>query len=375
MGLAASLGRLAAVLIKELRQMLRDRLTFATMVAVPVMQIVMFGYAVNTDPHHLPTAVVIQDPRFDVDTARGVLETTGYFKVVSIGRDLAAAERLLAAGKTVFVIRIPPNFTADVYAGAHPHVYVDADASDPLIAEAPLAALDRIPAGLAADDPTGRFTNQVPPFNVVTNKLYNPESLTAVNIVPGLIGLILTQTLVLITALGMTRETERRTLEGLLATGLAPHEIMLGKLLPYVAVGYAQFGLVLVVAPWLFRVPMRGSYGDLLAAASIFILANLSIGFAISTLCRRQFEAMQATFFFFLPSVMLTGFMFPFQGMPAWAQWIGASLPNTYFLRITRGVMLKGQSLADLAPETWALTAIALIATATALATYRRTLD
>jgi ABC-2 type transport system permease protein len=375
MGFNALFLRLFAVFAKEVQQMLRDRLTFATMVAVPVLQIVIFGYAVNTDPHHLNTAVVVEDKGFDVENGKSVLEHTGYFRIVSIDADRAGAERMLRRGKVAFVLRVPPNFTADVFAEKKPLIYVEADASDPLIAAAPIAALERIPPNLAADDPTGRWSKDRPPFDVATTRLYNPDGRTATNIVPGLIGLILTQTMVLIVALSMTRETERGTFEVLLASGISAPEIMVGKILPYVFVGYAQLALVLVAAPVLFNVPMAGSYLDLTAATTIFILANLSIGFAIATLCRRQFQAMQATFFFFLPSVMLTGFLFPFEAMPAWARVLGDGLPNTYFLRIVRGVMLKGSSLTDLAPDVWALAGLAGLAVLTAMASYRRTLD
>jgi ABC-2 type transport system permease protein len=375
MGVDQAFLRLYAVFAKEVQQLLRDRLTFATMVVVPVLQIVIFGYAVNTNPHNLKTAVVVEDQGFDVENGRSVLEHTGYFKIVRIDADRAGAERMLRQGKVAFVLRVPPNFTKDVFAEKKPHIYVEADATDPLIAAAPIAALERIPPNLAADDPTGQWAKDTPPFDVVATRLYNPDGVTALNIVPGLIGLILTQTMVLITALSMTRESERGTIEGLLASGLSRVEIMAGKILPYVFVGYAQLVLVLIAAPVLFKVPMAGSYLDLAAATTIFILANLAIGFAIATLCRRQFQAMQATFFFFIPTVMLTGFMFPFQAMPAWARGLGDALPNTYFLRIVRGVMLKGEGLADLGADVCALAGLTGLAVLVALASYRRTLD
>ncbi|MFI4975972.1 MAG: ABC transporter permease [Caulobacterales bacterium] len=375
MSIRAMLGRIAAVFVKEWRQMRRDRLTFATMVGVPVIQLIMFGYAVNATPKHLPTAVVVQDSAVAADDVRSILETTTYFKVVRVSPDEAQARRLLTTGKVDFVVRIPPNFMRDLNNGARPHVFVDADGADPMAIASPLAALSAVPAAMAKEDPSGQFNNDVPPFDVVVHRLYNPDGLTVINIVPGLIGLVLTQTMVLITALAITRETERGTFEGLLGMGLRPVEIMLGKMLPYVAVGYAQLVLVLVAARFLFHVPMLGSYLGLTGASTLFILANLAVGFAISTLCRSQFQAMQATFFFFLPSVMLTGFMFPFQGMPRWAQWIGEALPNTHFLRIARGVMLKGNSLADVGGDLWALAALTIAACALAMLTYRRTLD
>jgi ABC-2 type transport system permease protein len=372
--LRRSFGRLIAMIIKELHQMRRDALTFATMIGIPIAQIIMFGYAVNMDPHHLPTAVVIEDRDADRDNVVSILQTTGYFQVTSVGADAAAARRLMQAGRVKFVVRVPPNFTHDLFHGARPHAYVDADGTDPVAIVAPLAALARLPEAMARSDDSGQFNNNVPPFDVVVRRAYNSNGDTATSIVPGLIGLILTQTMVLITALAMTREVERGTIEGLLAAGLSPVEIMLGKMLPYVGIGYAQVLLVLVAAPLLFHVPMLGSYALLLLASTLFIFANLAVGFVIATICRSQFQAMQASFFFFLPSVMLTGFMFPFSGMPHWAQLLGEALPNTHFLRIARGVMLKGNTFADLWPSFIALGALTFCAIALSFVFYRRRL-
>ncbi len=370
-----SLTRIGAIFVKELIQMRRDRFTFAIMVGVPVIQIVMFGYAVDFDPRHLPTAINVRDagvkPREVIET----IEKTGYFHVVRTVADTKAGRKLLDQGAVVFVVTVPEHFMDDLEGGAKPHIIVDADASDPVTAANAVAAISAVPNAMFSD--TGVYGGQgsTPPFDVVVNRLFNPDSLTAFSIVPGLIGVILTQTMVLITALAVMREVERGTMENLLAMPIKPLEIMIGKMLPYVAIGYLQVILVLIAANVLFAVPVLGSYLGLMAAVAAFILANLGVGFVISALSANALQAMQASFFFFLPSVMLTGFMFPFRGMPRWAQWLGEMLPNTHFTRIARGIMLKGNDWADIASDVWALIAFLIASVAIAMLSYRRTLD
>jgi ABC-2 type transport system permease protein len=370
-----SLARVGAVFWKELIQMRRDRFTFAIMVGVPVIQIVMFGYAVNFDPRHLPTAIIVRDGRVKPQEVINVLEKTGYFKVVRQVADTAQGRKLIEEGTAVFAVTVPEHFMDDLEDGLTPHIIVDADASDPVTAANAAAAISLVPERLFSQSGPYAGMGTTAPFDVVVHKMFNPDSLTSFSIVPGLIGVILTQTMVLITALAVMREVERGTMENLMAMPLRPLEIMIGKMLPYVAIGYAQVILVLLAAHYLFQVPILGSYLSLIAAVAAFILANLGVGFVIAALSANALQAMQASFFFFLPSVMLTGFMFPFRGMPAWAQWLGETLPNTHFTRIVRGLMLKGNDWSDIANDVWALIAFLGASVAIAMLSYRRTLD
>ena len=373
-----SFARIAAVFFKELIQMRRDRLTFGMILGIPVMQLIMFGYAINSDPKHLPTAVNVQDPSVFSRTLVRALENTGYFRVEHLSPSDAESDALLASGRVAFVVTIPPTFSRDLSRGDRPKLLIEADASDPAAAANAMAAAAQLPASAFRRDLPGTFSvvpSEAAPFEVVVHRRYNPEGISAYNVVPGLIGVILTMTMVLITALAVTREVERGTMENLLAMPLQPSEVMAGKILPYIVVGYIQVTVVLVAARVLFNVPMLGSYFDLSVGLAIFIAANLSVGFTISTVAQNQLQAMQMTFFFFLPSILLSGFMFPFRGMPIWAQWIGEILPNTHFMRIVRGVMLKGSGLPDLLNDLWPLLAFMLAAIAVALLRYRRTLD
>ena len=373
-----SFARIAAVFFKELIQMRRDRLTFGMILGIPVMQLIMFGYAINSDPKHLPTALNVQDPSVFSRTLVRALENTGYFRVEHLSLSDAASDALLASGKVAFVVTIPPTFSRELARGDRPRILIEADASDPAAAANAMAAAAQLPTSVFKRDLPGAQSNlQLAPaqFEVVVHRRYNPEGISAYNVVPGLIGVILTMTMVLITALAVTREVERGTMENLLAMPLQPSEVMAGKILPYIVVGYIQVTVVLIAARVLFNVPMLGSYFDLSIGLAIFIAANLSVGFTISTVAQNQLQAMQMTFFFFLPSILLSGFMFPFRGMPIWAQWIGEILPNTHFMRIVRGVMLKGSGLSDLLNDLWPLLAFMLAAIVVALLRYRRTLD
>ncbi|MBV8034217.1 ABC transporter permease [Roseateles sp.] len=373
-----ALARTFAIALKEVQQMLRDKLTFAMAVGVPIMQLVLFGYAINTDPKGLPTAVVSQDASPMARSLVAALQTSGYFRVVESGIAESRGDALLQRGDIQFLVVVPDDFGARVVRGEKPAVLIAADATDPSAAGNAIAALSQLGQSALSRDLRGALAAlapQAPPFEVRIQRRYNPEGLSRYNIVPGLVGTILTMTMVMLTALAMTRERERGTMENLLATPVRPIEVMVGKILPYVVLGYVQLGVILGAAWLLFSVPMVGSIGLLLALIGVFMLANLGVGFTFSTLARNQLQALQLTFFFFLPSMLLSGFMFPFRGMPAWAQALGELLPLTHFLRIVRGVMLKGSGAAELLPELWPMLAFLAVAGGVALLRYRRTLD
>ena len=373
-----SVARMGAVFIKEFQQMLRDRLTFAMAIGVPVMQLVLFGYAINTDPKGLPTTLVTQDTGPMARSVVAALQNTGYFKLSHRSDSEAAGEALLEAGEVQFMVVIPPDFSQRVVRGERPALLVAVDATDPSASGNAIAALATVANQALARELSGplhALQPGAPPFEVRVHRRYNPEGLSRYNIVPGLIGTILTMTMVMLTGLAMTRERERGTMENLLATPVRPAEVMVGKILPYVLIGYLQLAVVLAAAWGLFEVPMAGSLGLLTAMIGVFMLANLAVGFTFSTLARNQLQAMQMTFFFFLPSMLLSGFMFPFRGMPVWAQWLGEALPLTHFLRIVRGIMLKGNGLVQTLPELWPMLLFLLLAGALALKRYRQTLD
>lgn len=373
-----SLRRVLAVFIKEFQQMLRERLTFGMAVGVPVLQLVLFGYAINTDPRGLPTAVVATDSGPLSRSLVAALQNTGYFRVTHRGQSEAQAEALIATGQVQFMVVIPSDFDRRVLRGEKPALLVSADATDPSASGNAIAALQALATQALRHDlrgPLRPLDPGAPPYELVVHRRYNPEGLSRYNIVPGLIGTILTMTMVMLTALAMTRERERGTMENLLATPVRPVEVMLGKILPYVLIGYLQLGVIVGAAWLLFDVPMVGSLALLMAMIGVFILANLGVGFTFSTLARNQLQAMQMTFFFFLPSILLSGFMFPFRGMPLWAQTLGELLPLTHFLRIVRGILLKGSQAAELWPELWPMLVFLTVAGLVALARYRRTLD
>ena len=358
--------------------MLRDRLTFAMALGVPIMQLILFGYAINTDPKGLPTALVSADAGPLARSFSAALQNTGYFRFTHTGTSEREAEALLESGAAQFMVVIPNDFTARVLRGERPAVLVEADATDPSASGNAIAALASVAEQALAHDLKGALAPLhagAGPFEVRVHRRFNPEGLSRYNIVPGLIGTILTMTMVMLTGLAMTRERERGTMENLLATPVRPFEVMAGKILPYIVIGYVQLGVVLAAAALLFEVPMVGSLGLLLAMIGIFMLANLAVGFTFSTLAKNQLQAMQMTFFFFLPSMLLSGFMFPFRGMPVWAQYIGEVLPLTHFLRIVRGIMLKGHDAVAVLPELWPLLAFLFAAGALALKRYRQTLD
>jgi ABC-2 type transport system permease protein len=373
-----SWARMAAIFIKELQQMLRDKMTFGMAVGVPIIQLVLFGYAINMDPKGLPTAVVAQDHSDVGRSLISTMQTSGYFRVDYSGISEAEADAKMASGEIQFIVVIPDDFKRRLVRGEKPVLLVAADATDPSAAGNALAALSQLAdTGLKRElvGPLANLQPGEPPFELRLQRRYNPEGLTRYNIVPGLIGTILTMTMVMLTSLAMTRERERGTMENLLATPVRPLEVMIGKILPYVMVGYIQLFVIVGAAELLFQVPMLGSFTLLLLLIGVFMLANLGVGFTFSTLAQNQLQAMQMTFFFFLPSMLLSGFMFPFRGMPEWAQYFGELLPLTHFLRIVRGILLKGSAFPDLWPDVWPMLIFLVVAGAVALRRYRLTLD
>jgi len=360
-----SFARLLAIFVKEFQQMLRDRLTFAMAVGVPVLQLVLFGYAINTDPKGLPTAIVAQDSGPFTRSLLAALQNTGYFRVTHPAVSEARADELLAEGAVQFIVSIPPDFSRRLVRGERPALLLAVDATDPQASGSAIAALTQAAGPALAYDlqgPLAHLQPDAPPFEVRIHRRYNPEGLSRYNIVPGIIGTILTMTMVILTSLAMTRERERGTMENLLATPVRPLEVMLGKIAPYVVIGYVQLSVILAAAWLLFEVPMVGSLPLLLALIGVFVVANLAVGFTFSTFARNQLQAMQMAFFFFLPSILLSGFMFPFRGMPQWAQWIGEALPLTHFLRIVRGILLKGNGFGQVLPELWPMLAFVGVA-------------
>jgi ABC-2 type transport system permease protein len=372
------LDRIFAVMIKEFTQLTRDRLTYAMILAVPVVQLLLFGYAINDDPHHLPTAVYVQDDGRFSRSILSAMNETGYFRLAYSARDLAELDRLVEDGKAQFALVIPGDFTRRVVRRDHPQILVEADASDPAATGAALAALAALPQQALSHDLVGAVAppaGQAAPFEVVIHRKYNPESITAYNIVPGLLGVILSMTLVLMTSLAVTRERERGTMESLLATPVRPIEVMIGKLAPYVLVGLIQAALILTLARALFDVPMAGGWAAFGLGLFLFVVASLALGFLISTVARTQLQAMQMSFFYIMPSLLLSGFMFPFAGMPGWAQTLGTLIPVTHFLRIVRGSLLRGESFAGAASSLGALAVFVLVISAVAVSRYNTRLD
>jgi ABC-2 type transport system permease protein len=373
-----SFSRVYAILLKEFLQMRRDRVTLGMIVVVPLMQLLLFGFAINFNPKALPTAVSIDDPGVFSRSIEAALRNSSYFEVIAETNSPTAARQMLQEGKVLFVVEIPANFTRDIVRGAQPDLLVEVDATNPAAGGYAIAAFSGISATALRDDLTGPLAARAqgpPPFNTITHLLYNPESNTQYNIIPGLLAVILTMTMVLMTCLALTRERERGTYENLLAMPTTPLEIMLGKIAPNIVVGAIQSILVLWAAKYVFGVPMIGSLWLLAGALLVFIIANLAVGYTFSTLAQNQLQAMQMTLFFLLPAILLSGFAFPFEGMPHWAQYIGELLPATHFLRIVRGILLKDNGMTEIWPDLWPLFAFTLVAGTVALARFRRTLD
>lgn len=373
-----SLARIGALLGKEFIQLRRDRLTFAMIVGIPVMQLFLFGFAINADPKHLPTVVSISDPGPMADSITAALANSTYFDVVKATNSPAVAKRMLDEGSTSFVVDIPVNFSRDLVRGAQPELLVEADATDPATSSNAIGALSELANDALRDDLKGPLASRAvpsPPFSVVVHRLYNPEINTHYNIVPGLLGVILTMTMVLMTSMALTRERERGTYENLLAMPTQPLEIMIGKIVPNIFVGLLQSTLVLVASRFVFGVPILGSLTLLYLTILIFIAANLAVGYTFSTIAENQLQAMQMMVFFLLPSILLSGFAFPFRGMPEWAQWVGEFLPNTHFLRVVRGVLLKGNGTGTAWPDLWPLILFMFAMAGISLLRFRRTLD
>ncbi|MBS0521968.1 MAG: ABC transporter permease, partial [Proteobacteria bacterium] len=367
-----------AIILKEIQQLRRDRLTFAMMFGMPIMQLLLFGYAIDTDPHNLPTAVISADDTTITRTIVSALQSTGYMRVTNRPTSEAEANDLLQRGEVQFVVTIPSDFTRRLIRGERAQILIDADATDPMAAANPLAAAQpAVDQALRRDlvGPLAGLAVRPDAVELVIQRRYNPEGKSRLNIVPGLLAVILTMTMVMMTALAVTRERERGTMENLLAMPVRPLEVMVGKIVPYIAIGAVQMIVILVVARLLFDVAIEGSVALLSLGTALFITVNLAIGFTISTLTQNQLQAMQASFFMMLPSILLSGFMFPFRGMPVWAQWLGEGLPATHFMRIVRGVMLKGATLPDISAELIALVAMLLAVSTLAVSRYRVTLD
>ncbi len=371
-------SRFWAMVVKEFIQMRRDRVTFAIMVGIPLIQLTLFGFAINSDPRHLPAAMIINDNGPMARTVLYSLQNSTYFDFVRQVGTEAEGHKILERGEAQFVINVPENFTRDLLRGNRPSILIEADATDPSATSNALGSLRSLLDTALQNDlkgPLSYLSSATGPIDLQIHALYNPEANTQYNIVPGLMGVVLTMTTVMITALAITRELESGTMENLLSMPTRPVEVLVGKIVPYILVGYIQLLLILTAAHFLFHVPMVGSFVLLLAIAFVFITANLAMGITFSTIAKNQRQAIQMAFFFFLPSILLSGFMFPFRGMPHWAQMIGELLPLTHFLRIVRGIVLKGNGLVDVLPQLWQIVLFAVIAVTIGVKRYRRTLD
>lgn len=367
-----------AIVVKEFIQMRRDRLTFAMMVGIPMIQLALFGFAINSDPRHLPTAVINADQSEFSRSFLAALKNSGYFELTRVVQSEVEANRLLDEGEVQFVVTIPAQFSRDLLRGERPSLLVEADATDPSATGNAIAALNELARSALARDLKGSAQSAAggaSAIELIIHRRYNPEGITQHNIVPGLMGVILTMTMIMMTGLAITRERERGTMEHLLAMPVNPLEVMLGKIMPYILVGYIQVLLILAASTFIFNVPIQGSLLLLLLCVLLFIAANLSVGIMFSTIARNQMQAMQMTFFFFLPSMLITGFMFPFRGMPVWAQRIGEILPLTHFLRLVRGIMLKGNGALETLPHLWPMALFMLVVIALGLKRFKRTLD
>ena len=373
-----SLTRWGSVVRKEFLQLRRDRITFAMIVGIPIMQLALFGYAINSDPKHLPTGLLLQDHSEFTRTFVEGMKTSNYFNIVEELPNEQTARAELARGSVQFVLTIPPDFTRRLLRRERPPVLLEADATDPSATGNALAAALQLPHSVAAKDlvgPLAPLAGGEPPFEVRLHSLYNPEGITQYNIVPGLVGVILSLTLVLMTGLAITRERERGTMENLLAMPITPLEVMTGKLVPYIFIGLIQMTIILVAAQVMFHVPFEGSVLTFYCASLLFVAATLTVGISLSSLAQNQLQAMQLTMFYFLPNILLSGFMFPFQGMPRWARFLGEALPLTHFNRLVRGILLKGNGWPDLWPEFWPIGIFTVLVMFVALRFYRRTLD
>ncbi len=373
-----SLARLWGIVVKEFVQMRRDRLTFAMILGIPLLQLTLFGFAINADPRRLPAAVLVADQGPQTRTLLAALKNSTYFEFVRQVASEIEAREALARGEVQFVINIPENFSRDLLRGERPVLLIEADATDPAATGNALGSLSTLLNAALQNDlkgPLAFLAAGTSPIELRVHALYNPEAITQYNIVPGLMGVILTMTMIMITGLAITRERERGTMENLLSMPTRPTEVLVGKIVPYVFLGYVQIAVILLASHFLFHVPMHGSIALLLVCALVFIAANLAMGITFSTVAKNQLQAMQMTFFVFLPSILLSGFMFPFRGMPHWAQVVGEILPLTHFLRIVRGILLKGNGVENILPELWPIVLFAAVMLTIGIKRYRQTLD
>lgn len=373
-----SVARWWSIVLKEFLQLRRDRVTFAMIVGVPIIQLALFGFAINTDPKHLPTAVIVADASPFARSFVAAMRNSAYFDIVATLPDEAAGRHALARGDVQFVLSVPADFSRRLLRGERPSLLVEADATDPVATASAIGALPGLVQPVADKDLTGplaRLNGRPAAFDVVLHRLYNPEGITQYNVVPGLMGVILTMTMVMMTGLAITRERERGTMENLLATPVRPLEVMTGKIVPYVLIGLIQVSIIVAASRFVFDVPFVGGVFALYLSALLFIAANLTVGITLSSLAQNQLQAMQLAVFYFLPNILLSGFMFPFAGMPKWAQFIGNLLPLTYFNRLVRGILLKGNGWADLWPSVWPVALFTVVVMGVALRFYRRTLD
>lgn len=369
-----SFQRWFGILLKEFIQLRRDRLTLGMIVVIPIIQLLIFGFAINSDPKHMPTAVVMTDPGPFARSYVAAMRNSDYFKIVgSVDED--QADRLLDRGDVQFVVTFPPGFHRDLVRGRSPILLIEADATDPMATGGAVSVLNHLGAEVFAPDISGREIPAALSIDLRVHRRYNPEGITAYYVVPGLSGVILTMTMILMTGLAMTRERERGTFENLLATPATPLEVMTGKIAPYILIGLIQVTLILLAAHWIFKVPMLGNLWLLYGVVLLFICANLTLGITFSSIAQNQLQAMQMTFFFFLPSILLSGFMFPFRGMPEWAQFVGNILPLTHFLILVRGILLKGNDWPLLWEHVWPILVFMFAVLALGLKTFRRTLD
>jgi len=366
-----SITRLFAIIIKEINHMRRDRVTIGMLVSIPLIQLILFGFAVNTNPKNLPTAIISYDHSEQTREIIAGIQNTNYFKIIPELHTQKQLNKKMRSGELAFIIEIPPNFTRDLIKNNNlnpPEILIITDGSDPTTISNASHALQYLLSNIFKK-------SNLPKIKVINHTRYNPEGITQYNIVPGLIGVILTMTLVMVTGLAITREFELGTMESLLATPIKPIEIILGKITPYIFMGYIQLLIVIGLGMLLFHIPLKGSIWTLLIATFPFIFANLAVGITFSTIARNQLQAMQMTFFFFLPSLLLSGFMFPFYGMPIWAQYIGKILPLTYFLRIVRGIVLKGTTLVEVWTNIWPILIFMFIMIIICTLRFHRTLD
>lgn len=370
--------RLLAMMSKEFLQMRRDFSTVAMLLGIPFIQILIFGYAINTNPKHLPTAVIVSDHSEYSRQFLSSMKNTEYFEIIKNNPTEKEAAQMLSRGNVQFVLTIPSDFTKKLLHNEKPVLLLEADTTDPVATTSAIAALTGLSQNVFTDQLRKTYSGLIPAaplFELRVHSLYNPSNITQYNIVPGLLGVILTLTMVMITAMAITREKELGTMENLLATPLKPLEVIIGKITPYILMGYGQTFIILLLAYFLFDIPFRGSITLLLFCAFPFIASNLAVGLTLSTMAKNQLQANTSSVFFFLPSILLSGFLFPFYGMPLWAQYIGKCLPLTYFIRIVKGIMLKGNTWTDIWPNFWPMLIILIATTSIAILRYRKTLD